>query len=92
MDCLGWRPGARLCAREQAGLIRFTADPAGTVTVTAHGQLRLPVGLRRWCHLEAGAQILIVADPLAGHLIIHPMPAVDVMVARQHADIFGGDQ
>jgi hypothetical protein len=92
MDCLGWQPDTQLRAREQAGLIHFTADPAGTVTVTAHGQLRVPVGLRRWCQLEAGTQILIVADPLVRHLVIHPMPAVDVLVARQHAEIFGGDQ
>lgn len=91
METLAWRPRTRLAMQPQGGLLRVTADPDGTVTVTKRGQLRVPLALRRWCTLEAGTQVLVVADPLAAHLIIHPLAAVEQMVARQHAETFGGD-
>ena len=88
---LAWVPGTTVSIREVSDLVVVTADPSGATAVLPQGHLRLPATLRHRGGRVAGTQLLLVADPSAGRLVIHPQAAVDVMVAARHADVFGGE-
>lgn len=91
IQSLGWQPGTRVAVRERAGLVVVTHDPIGGTTVTPHGHLRLPTPIRRWCGLEAGSRVLLVADPAQQRLVVCPSGALQAVLARHYADAFGGD-
>ena len=81
---MGWAPGLGLVMRLKAELIVVTADPAGTESVTAQGNLRLPLLLRSWHRLAPGAQVLVVAEPDRKRLVIHPPAVLDAVLGRFH--------
>jgi hypothetical protein len=91
VQALEWQPGTPLSIREHAGLVVVTVDPVGVCRLTGEGHVRLPVTIRRWCGLEPGCRVLLVADPDEGRLVVHPAAALDAMISRHHADVFGGD-
>jgi hypothetical protein len=68
-----------------------TADPDGATRITPEGHLRVPLAIRRWCGLDAGSRVLLVADPAVPRLVAHPAAALDALVAQRHAEVFGGD-
>jgi hypothetical protein len=86
VQSLGWQPETVLSIREHAGLVVVTADPGGGSRLTGDGHVRLPVTIRRWCGLEPGCRVLLVADPAEGRLVVHPAAALDAMVSRHHTD------
>ncbi|RKR86650.1 hypothetical protein BDK92_0894 [Micromonospora pisi] len=88
---LGWVPGTTVACRERGGLVVVSADRGGPIRVSLKGHLRLPAPVRRWCGLEAGSRVLLVADPDMGRLVVHPPAALDAMISRYYADVFGGD-
>jgi hypothetical protein len=89
--CVGWSPHDRLDIREDHGLITVTADPRGSFRVSAAGFVLLPATVRTWCRLRAGDRVLIVADPQAGRLVIHPPAALESMIAAAHRGVWGGE-
>ena len=88
---LGWLPGTRLDIRVRGGLVLVTADPHAAFRVTRPGQVRLPATVRHWCGLKAGSRVLLVADPAAGRLVVHPPPALHAMVTGFHAAALAGE-
>jgi hypothetical protein len=88
---LGWVPGTRVAIREQGGLVVVIADGRGAITVSPQGRLRLPAPVRHWCGLTAGSRVLLVADAAQERLVVHPAAALDAMISRHYADVFGGD-
>jgi hypothetical protein len=90
VQALRWEPGAPLSIREQAGLVVVTAEPGGGSRLTGEGHVRVPVTIRRWCGLEPGCRVLLVVDPSECRLVVHPAAALDAMISRYHADVFGG--
>ena len=91
-EVLGWGPGTAVTVGERAGLVVVTADPgAGAIRITPQGHLRVPLAIRRWCGLDAGSRVLLVADPAGPRLVVHPAASLDALVARCHAEVFGGD-
>jgi bifunctional DNA-binding transcriptional regulator/antitoxin component of YhaV-PrlF toxin-antitoxin module len=88
---LGWAAGTRLEMREHHGLIVVTADPRGVFRVSGQGFLILPAVVRRWCRLRTGDRVLLVADPDASCLVIHPPASLAVMVSAAHAGAWGGE-
>jgi hypothetical protein len=91
VQALGWQPGTPLSIREHAGLVVITADPGGRNSLTGEGHVRVPVTIRRWCGLQPGWRVLLVADPADARLVVHPAAALDALISRHHADVFGGD-
>ncbi|WP_239098600.1 AbrB/MazE/SpoVT family DNA-binding domain-containing protein [Micromonospora qiuiae] len=88
---LGWLPGTRVDIRVCGGLVLVTADPHAAFRVTRPGQVRLPATVRHWCGLTAGVRVLLVADPDAGRLVVHPPAAVQAMIIGWHANVLGGE-
>jgi hypothetical protein len=41
--------------------------------------------------LAAGSRVLLVADPAAGRLVVHPPAALDAMIGQYHAAVLGGE-
>ncbi len=88
---LGWKPGTRLAISETGGLFVVEADRRGVFAVIPQGHIRLPATIRHWCRLTAGDRVLLVADPDAGRLVVHPPAALDAMVGTVHEAVLGGD-
>jgi hypothetical protein len=88
---LEWAVDTRLDIRVRAGLVVVTADPQAVFRVTQAGQVRLPATVRHWCTVTAGGRVLLVADPAAGRLVVHPPAALDAMIGQYHAAVLGGE-
>jgi hypothetical protein len=91
IPALGWEPGTRLNIRVSGGLILLTADPAAVFRITRPGHVRLPATVRHWCDLTAGCRVLLVADPDAKRLVIHPPGALHAMIVQFHTAVLGGE-
>lgn len=91
MTALGWFAADHIDFREKNGLILVTKHPGGACVLTKDGQLRLPVWVRRWCGLDGGSRVLVVAEPAAQRMVLHPIAVLDALVAQCHAAILGGD-
>jgi hypothetical protein len=90
-DALGCGPGAAVLVRGRAGLVVVTADGPRETRLTPEGHLRVPLPVRRWCGLAAGARVLLVADAGEQRLVVHPVAALDAMITGLYAEVFGGD-
>ncbi|AXH94700.1 AbrB/MazE/SpoVT family DNA-binding domain-containing protein [Micromonospora aurantiaca] len=88
---LGWVAGTRLDIRVSGGLVLLTADSHAVFRVTRPGQVRLPATVRHWCALAPGSRVLLVAEPAAGRLVVHPPAALHTMITGFHATVLGGE-
>lgn len=91
MHTLGWVPGTRFDLREAGGLVVATAVDQGALSVCRQGYVRLPAATRHWFGFEPGTRVMLAASPAEGRLVIHPLAALDAMVARAYAAAFGGE-
>ncbi len=73
-----------------AGSVLAVPGPDPSVRVGNDGYLRLPIGVRRACHLTTGDGVLLVAEPGAGRLLLHPPAALTALLAVHHAAIAEG--
>jgi hypothetical protein len=89
---LGWVAGTRLNITVSDGLVLLTADPHAVFCMTRPGQVRLPAAVRHWCGLTPGSRVLLVADPDAGLLVVHPPGSLHTMISQFHAAVLGGDR
>jgi hypothetical protein len=87
---LGWAPGRRLDLRWVDGSVLVVPDPDGITRIGGDGYLRLPVPLRRRCHLAVGDRVLLAADPTGQRLLLHPPAALDTLLAAHHTGILTG--
>jgi hypothetical protein len=87
---LAWGPGQALALSLTAGSVLAVAGPDPSVRVGNDGYLRLPVGVRRACHLTAGDRLLLVAEPDAGRLLLHPPAALTALLTAHDAAIAEG--
>lgn len=90
LAALGWSPGTRLDIRVCGGLVLVTADEQAVFQLTRPGQLRLPAPVRHRCALVPGCRVLLVADPAAARLVVHPPAALHTMINQFHAAVLGG--
>lgn len=87
---LAWKPGITVSLSEKGGLLLLTPDPQGAQVVTKAWHVCLPARVRHWHRLAKGTRLLLVADPLYNHLIVHPPAALDG-VAQLHRSLLEGD-
>ena len=94
LRALGWGPGRPLALTLLAGSVVAipTAVPGSgsSVRIGNDEYLRLPVGVRRACHLAAGDRVLLVADRSAGRLLLHPPAALDALLDAHHTALLRG--
>lgn len=90
LRALAWDPGQPLALTPIGGSVLAVASPDGPVRIGKDGYLRLPVGLRRACHLTAGDRVLLVADTDVGRLLLHPPAALDALLVAHHTAIAEG--
>lgn len=90
LRALAWGPGHALVLAVVAGSVLAVPCPNATVRVGNDGHLRLPAGVRRACHLVAGDRVLLVADPRAGRLLLHPPAVLEALLEAHHAAILRG--
>lgn len=88
---MSWHAAIRLDMYEQNGLIVVRPDNRGSHAVSGRGYLPVPSALRQWCGLAAGERVLVVADPVAQVVVLHPPKALDRAVGAAHAAALGGD-
>lgn len=68
--------------RTDCGFILVTVG--GTNRITRQGHIRLPLSIRRSCHLVPQDRLLLAANPDTQQLVIYTMAAVDAMVVAFH--------
>jgi hypothetical protein len=90
LSALAWGPGQALALTLTAGSVLAVVGPDPSVRVGNDGYLRLPIGVRRACGLTAGDRVLLVAEPGAGRLLLHPPAALTALLATHHAAITEG--
>lgn len=81
LDALGWRSGDRLGLRVADSTVLIHRQPGGTQTVNARGQVFLPAGVRAMLGIGDNDRVVLVADPAAGLLRIHPRGLVTALLA-----------
>ncbi|WP_344253133.1 AbrB/MazE/SpoVT family DNA-binding domain-containing protein [Pseudonocardia hydrocarbonoxydans] len=89
LHALGWTPAQALSFRVVLGSVLVELATEARCRISTDLYLRLPVGVRRACRLAAGDRVLLVADPVAGRLLLHPPVALDTVLAGHHAAIVG---
>lgn len=90
LRALHWGPGHPLALTLVFGSVLVVAHDDATARVGNDEYLRLPVGVRRACRLVPGDRVLLVADPPAGRLLLHPPGALGALLDAHHAAILGG--
>ncbi|GAA3224104.1 hypothetical protein GCM10017691_11790 [Pseudonocardia petroleophila] len=90
LRALHWGPGHPLALTLVSGSVLIVAHDDATARVGNDGYVRLPVGVRRACRLVPGDRVLLVADPPAGRLLLHPPAALGALLDTHHADILSG--
>ncbi len=90
LRALGWGPAHALALTVIAGSVLAVGSPESPVRVGNDGHLRLPVGVRRACRLVAGDRVLLVADPVAARLVLHPPRVLGALLDAHHAAMLGG--
>jgi hypothetical protein len=89
---LGRVPGTRLDIRERAGIVVARAARDGVHRIDDRGHLCLPLAVRRWCRLAAGARLLFAADPATGVLVAHPLTVLDRLLPAVQSDVTRGEE
>ena len=89
---MSWHAEIRLAMYETNGLIIVQPDNRGSHAVSSRGYLPIPSAIRQWCSLAAGERVLLVADPVAQVVVLHPPKALDRAISAAHAVALGGDQ
>lgn len=83
-------PGYPLAMTLVSASVLLAPCLAASVRVGNDEYLRLPVGVRRACRLVPGDRVLLVADPPASRLLLHPPAALDALLDAHHTDILRG--
>lgn len=87
LSALGWNPGDRIAFSVRHGAIVVLPAGHSRRTVGAGRSLVLPVAARRMCAIADRSSVLLVALPVAGLLVIHPIAAIARLLDRRHARI-----
>lgn len=90
LHALGWTPAQALSFTVILGSVLVVPAAEARSRIGADLYVRLPVGVRRACRLAAGDRVLLVADPVAGRLLLHPPVALDALLTAHHAAMVGG--
>lgn len=90
LHALGWAPAQALSFEVVVGSVLVEPATMARSRIGADLYLRLPVGVRRACRLAAGDRVLLVADPNAGRLLLHPPVALDAVLTGHHAAMIVG--
>src|SRR4051795_12859183 len=80
LRALDWGTGQGLALTLRGGSVLVIGDPEASLRVGRDGHLRLPVGVRRSCRLDAGDRVLLVAEPAADRLFLHPPTALSALL------------
>jgi hypothetical protein len=89
---LGWHAGQALQFAVVENTVVAHLDPTGSFLVPDALVVVLPAAIRRRCGYLAGEQVLLVADPAHGVLVVHPLASLDDMVTAHHASLLGRSQ
>jgi hypothetical protein len=92
VQALGWTPGDRLQIALVGGSVVVHRDPAGVFAMGPKPYLVLPAAVRHRSGVHPGERVLVAADPRHDVLVVHPVAALDSMIATYHASLTtGGD-
>jgi hypothetical protein len=91
VQALGWAPGDRLQIALVGGSVVVHRDPAGVFAMGPKPYLVLPAAVRHRSGVRPGEPVLVAADPRHDVLVVHPLAALDSMIATYHASLTTGD-
>ncbi|MGQ0573874.1 MAG: AbrB/MazE/SpoVT family DNA-binding domain-containing protein [Pseudonocardia sp.] len=80
LRALRWASGTSVGLEVSGGVATLTARPGGAGCITCVGRFRLPASVRHQLHLAPGDRVLLVAQPAASQLVVHPPAALDAIL------------
>jgi hypothetical protein len=92
IQALDWTPGDRLHIALVGGSVVVHRDSAGVFAMGSRPYLVLPAAVRQRSGVRPGERVLVAADPRHDVLVVHPLAALDTMIAAYHTSLTtGGD-
>ena len=91
VEGLRWRPGDKLEMILSQGAIVIRVSPDGLFSVPHRPRIFIPARARRRHAIRPGDQVLLVAAPDYGIVIVYPLSVVDEMIARYHSADSGSE-
>lgn len=85
IHALGWTHGDHLHIAVLGGSVVAHRDPAGVFAMGPKPYLTLPAAVRHRSGVRPGDRVLVAADPHHDVLVVHPLTALDTMIATYHA-------
>jgi bifunctional DNA-binding transcriptional regulator/antitoxin component of YhaV-PrlF toxin-antitoxin module len=73
------------------GVIIVAALATGEVALSGRGRVHLPAATRHACRISPGDRVLLAAEPADGVLMVHPLPALDAMLAHYRDHVMAGE-
>jgi hypothetical protein len=87
---LGWSPGAAVRVRVHDDLLISVVRAGASHVLTSQGHLRLPLGVRRRCRIEAGARLLVTAWSDVDLVMICTVSLVGTLLGARAAALSAG--
>jgi len=92
IQTLGWAAGDRFQIAVVGVSIVVHRDPGGVFEMGPKPYLVLPATVRHRSGVQSGDRVLMAADPHHDVLVVHPLAALDSMIATYHSSLTtGGD-
>jgi hypothetical protein len=82
-----WLPGQPITISAAPDRLVIVVNAGGPETITRHGHLRLPAGIRHACGLSAGDRLLVTVTHTEPMLAVYPMATVETILRQQHAPV-----
>jgi bifunctional DNA-binding transcriptional regulator/antitoxin component of YhaV-PrlF toxin-antitoxin module len=91
LRALGWSPGDQVEYTVIDDAIVVTRSPTGKAAIGARGDLMIPAAARALAGLDPDSQVVLVAAPAHGALVLHAEQAVAELIAAHYGGLDGVD-
>jgi bifunctional DNA-binding transcriptional regulator/antitoxin component of YhaV-PrlF toxin-antitoxin module len=85
VTAMGWRPGDRIEIITIPQAIILRASPSGLLRVPRRPRVVIPAAVRHLRGMSAGENVLLVAAPDHGLIIVHTLRELDDMLSAYHS-------
>jgi hypothetical protein len=85
LDALDWHAGDRLEVSLARNVVIFRRSTSGLHVVRKKRLILVPASARQTCRIQPGDNLLLVAAPGHGALLVHPAAALDKMLLYYHS-------
>lgn len=90
IDALEWTSEDHLAMQVLHGAVVVQKCGEGSLMLARRGSVKIPAPVRHWCAINPGDQVLLVAVPEHGVLLLHPAATLNEMMLGYHTSLING--